>query len=120
MHIHSDIRRIGLDLNHWFPVGRSKEFALARPVGREIWGAYFVICRDEQGQVHAFEDRCLHRKVQLSLGSVRDGRLICPYHGWEYDWSGCIKKIPHGDKVPNAKLKSFPVREEGGLVWLFP
>ena len=40
-----------------------------------------VLYRDGNGAVAALEDFCPHRGAPLSLGFVRDGQLVCGYHG---------------------------------------
>ena len=40
------------------------------------------------------KDLCIHRGAALSLGWAREGRIVCPYHGWEYDRSGACVRIP--------------------------
>ena len=56
------------------------------------------------GLALALEDRCPHRRVPLSLGEVKDGRLQCGYHGWTFDGaSGACTAIPHltaDERVP--------------------
>lgn len=39
------------------------------------------------GCLYALEDRCPHAGAPLSNGSVVDGRLVCAWHGREYELS---------------------------------
>ena len=55
---------------------------------------WLVVFRDEQGRAVAMQDRCIHRNAQLSLGTVKNGCLTCPYHGWVYDGEGHVVAIP--------------------------
>ena len=57
------------------------------PIQVVVMGERVVLFRNEQG-IHAFKDLCIHRGAALSLGCVRDGNLVCPYHGWEYNDEG--------------------------------
>lgn len=36
------------------------------------------------GEIRAFENRCLHKGTRLDGGSVRGGILTCPAHFWRY------------------------------------
>ena len=64
----------------------------------------FVAFRDEEGAAHVLADTCVHRGSSLSAGSVRDGCVICPYHGWQYGGDGkCVK-------VPSAQLAAAEPR----------
>lgn len=59
----------------------------------------------------------------LSEGDVVDDCLGCPYHGWTYDRTGALVAVPSlapGEAPPALTLASYPVREEGGLVWVWP
>jgi phenylpropionate dioxygenase-like ring-hydroxylating dioxygenase large terminal subunit len=80
-----------------------------------------VAFRDEEG-VAVFRDICIHRGAALSLGWVRDGRITCPYHGWQYDRSGACVRIPSrpaGSPIPAAaRAQAFRVVERYGLVWV--
>jgi nitrite reductase/ring-hydroxylating ferredoxin subunit len=60
------------------------EFALNVPVRVERDGMSLVVIRLE-GQIVAYEDVCPHAYWPLSEGSVRDGVLECPGHGWEFN-----------------------------------
>ena len=53
-----------------------------------------VLWRDDLGRVRAMEDRCAHRRAALSGGTIVDGTIQCPYHGWRYDSDGACVQIP--------------------------
>ena len=67
-------------LNLWYPVLPSWAVAGA-PVGITRLSENIVLWRDENGAVHALEDRCPHRGARLSLGWNLSDRLACWYHG---------------------------------------
>ena len=80
-----------------------------------------VVCRLE-GEVVAFSDLCVHRGTPMSLGSVENGRIVCCYHGWEYDAEGkCtrIPSIPDEHPIPKrACLTKYQAAERYGMVWV--
>lgn len=86
-----------------------------------ILGERIVLFRNEDG-IHAFKDLCIHRGAALSLGCVRNGNLVCPYHGWEYDSAGSCTKIPQlpeGRSIPlKAKVEKYNCIEKYGFVWV--
>ena len=60
----------------------------------ELFGNPIILWRKE-GQVHAFLNVCAHRYSTLTHAAcgVVD-RLKCKYHGWEYDQTGNVRRIP--------------------------
>lgn len=44
-----------------------------------------VLVVNVEGTVCAYENRCRHRALPLSLGKLTGNRLVCAAHGWEYD-----------------------------------
>ena len=73
------------------------------------------------GEVAAWKDLFLHRGTRLSLGSVEDDLLVCPYHGWTYNWEGqCVRMPAHPDQKPSprARLRRYHARDKYGLIWV--
>ena len=109
----------------WFPVARSAEVGTTPlPVGAG-GQAYVVVRLRADGEVSAFPARCPHRLVPLAAGSVVEGRLQCPAHGWRFDQAGPLRGHPvlgpHGTPPPRADLSMpWAVEERHGWVWLAP
>jgi phenylpropionate dioxygenase-like ring-hydroxylating dioxygenase large terminal subunit len=109
----------------WFPVARSTEVRTTPlPVGAG-GQAYVVVRLRPGGEVSAFPARCPHRLLPLAGGSVDEGRLQCPAHGWRFDGEGRCVDIPslgeHGTPPPRADLPMpWAVQERNGWVWLAP
>lgn len=115
-------RSAGLDPNHWYAVEHDR--ALARGAVQEVkfWGSSVALYRDENGRLHAVEDRCAHRQLKLSLGVVSGDRLVCQYHGWQYNGCGELVSVGHnlfGKGLPKCKVRHYPVRVRYGLIWIF-
>lgn len=93
-----------------------------RPVGTPLAGERVVLFRDHQGRAHALIDRCPHRGVALSLGRVSgQGELECPFHGWTFAGDGACTRAPWN---PQARCETLgatplPLRERGGLLWVY-
>jgi renierapurpurin 18,18'-hydroxylase len=116
------IRQAGINFNRWYMIAMASEIE-ERPVQREIWNQPVVLFRTRQGEMRALEDRCAHRLVRLSRGRVKDDKIECAYHGWQFDGAGRCVHIPHlGSRttLPNCAVRSFPVVEKHGFVWIFP
>ncbi|MBL9104066.1 MAG: aromatic ring-hydroxylating dioxygenase subunit alpha [Myxococcales bacterium] len=104
----------------WTIVGAS-DMLRARPLGLRVAGERLVLFRDGAGVARALVDRCPHRGVQLSLGRVVDGCLECPFHGWRFAGDGANCKVPWDPDARRERLGAtpVPVRELGGLLWLY-
>ena len=60
------------------------------------------------GQFYAIDNTCIHQGGPLGEGEVYGTRVVCPWHGWEYDFStGC------NVDDPLMKLACFAVKVEG-------
>ena len=116
-----DLRRVGAHPDHWYPVAWSRDLKTAKPLAVRFAGEPIVLVRPKAGAVFALEDRCAHRQVPLSAGVVDGCALRCCYHGWTYDSTGSCIEIPYlgRERLPNG-VRSYPCREQGGLVFIFP
>lgn len=108
--------------NYWTPVATSAEVT-PTPVKRMMLGEQLVVWRTSaDGEAAVMKDLCIHRGAALSGGSVQDGSIVCPYHGWSYGQDGTcthIPSLPDGATIPKkAKAIAYPVREAFGLVWV--
>jgi len=104
----------------WFVVAESAEIPIGQPIARRLLGGDVVLWREGE-QLHAWQDLCIHRGAKLSLGTVRNECLVCPYHAWEYDGAGRCVHIPsQPERVPplRARANVFRVVERYGLVWV--
>jgi phenylpropionate dioxygenase-like ring-hydroxylating dioxygenase large terminal subunit len=106
--------------NAWYVAARSDEIGENALLGRTLLDEPVVMWRGAGGQAVALADRCSHRAVPLSLGSIVDGTLQCGYHGVCFDTNGECVKIP-GQRVPQAALpvRAYALVERHGFVWLW-
>ncbi|NIE62317.1 aromatic ring-hydroxylating dioxygenase subunit alpha [Burkholderia sp. Ax-1719] len=105
--------------NAWYVACTPDEIA-QKPLGRTICGEAMVFYRAAGGAVAALEDFCPHRGAPLSLGFVRDGTLVCGYHGLEMGCHGKATGMP-GQRVNGfPAVRSFPVIERYGFIWVWP
>lgn len=116
-----DARRVKISPDYWYPVAWSRELKTAKPLAVKFAGSPVVLVRPKEGAVFALENRCAHRQVPLDKGVVSGCAIRCGYHGWTYDASGKCIDVPYigKGKLPNG-VKSYPCREEAGLIFIFP
>lgn len=103
-------------LDYWHPVSRSRDLRPDCATGIKLAGQSIALFRTGDGSLGAVEDMCVHRRMKLSLGKVRDRRLVCPYHGWSFTREGQGKSpsTPH----MYACVKSYECTEVHGAIWL--
>jgi vanillate O-demethylase monooxygenase subunit len=82
-------------------------------------GEPVMVYRTESGEPIALEGRCPHRFAPLHLGTIANDQVTCPYHGLVFDRAGACILNPHGDIPKEAKLKTYPVVECDGIVWVW-
>jgi phenylpropionate dioxygenase-like ring-hydroxylating dioxygenase large terminal subunit len=116
-----DLRRVDIHPDFWYPLAWSREVGRGKAHGVRFAGDPIVLVRTETGAVFALEDRCAHRQVPLHEGVVDGESIRCCYHGWTYDCTGRCVDVPYlgRERLPNG-VRSYPCREEQGLIFVFP
>jgi phenylpropionate dioxygenase-like ring-hydroxylating dioxygenase large terminal subunit len=108
--------------SRWFPVARSEEVIHRHVVQTQLLGQEIAVWRDDTGAVNAWENRCPHRGVRLSLGLNTGTELRCRYHGWRFaSGSGQCTFIPaHPRQKPASAMRAgvFGALERHDYVWV--
>lgn len=107
-------------LNDWHVVARHSEIKPGEARAARLLGLDLVIWSNGES-VQVWQDLCIHRGAKLSPGRVKDGCLVCPYHGWSYNADGACVRIPaHPSQKPPGRAQAFtyPVRVRYDLVWV--
>ena len=121
--------------NHWYPAFFSHELKEAdaskgngEPVEHfrcEVILGERILFRRIDGQVHAIHDQCIHKGVPLSKKPecYTSGSITCWYHGFTYDIkTGALINIvtdPQSSLIGRNNIRTYPVRETQGLVFVF-
>lgn len=106
--------------NHWYAAAFSDELSTT-PLQRTLLNEPIALFRGESGKAIALHDRCPHRFAPLHQGKVLGDDLRCPYHGLRFDAGGACVHNPIGEgKIPKAAcVKSYPLAERDGIVWMW-
>lgn len=121
--VQNHVRAVGINENRWYPVAWAHHLKREKAIPVKIWRKSIVVYRSPGGDVHALENACPHKGIELHLGEVQGDRLVCPYHGWEFNSSGQCVNIPYfpdNQKLPRAHTRSYPAVERYGIIWVFP
>jgi phenylpropionate dioxygenase-like ring-hydroxylating dioxygenase large terminal subunit len=116
-------RAAGMNPNHWYACEQVANLRPGKAKEVVFWRRSIALFRAEDGRFHAIENRCAHRQLKLSAGTVEGCNLVCAYHGWAHDGQGRVVNIPHetfGAKNVRFKVQDIPVRVRYGLVFIFP
>lgn len=111
-----------IDVNQWFPVATSEDLPMRHVYHTTLLGQELAVWRDDNGLVNAWENRCPHRGLRLTMGLNNGNAVRCQYHGWTYEsgTGGCTFVPAHREaKEPSAvRVNSFPSRDKHGLIWI--
>jgi len=84
------------------PSGQAKEF----PLGDKV-----ICVANVNGIISAMENVCLHRGGPLGQGMIEEDKVVCPWHGWQWD-----PKTGEAAHNPNAKVAVYLIKIENSDV----
>lgn len=104
----------------WYPVG-SLDLISDKPFTFTLLGEDIVVWQDSNGQLAAIKNRCCHRSAKLSKGTIVNGCIACPYHGWQYDRFGqvvFIPQLPNKKEFNDYKIPAYDIKSAYGYAWV--
>ena len=108
----------------WFAVATARELLGDRVRPSRIGHHELVVWRSVDGQARVADAQCPHMGAHLGdVGSLKDGNLVCGFHGFSFDGDGACVSTGYGGRVPpRACLKMWPSIEVDGVVlaWRHP
>jgi len=111
---------------YWQPIAGESEFDSLSIKPIRLFGEDLVLYKDRGGRFGLVDRQCCHRRADLSYGWVEACGIRCNYHGWLYDEAGRCLEQPYEDTANPAarlkdqvRLKAYPVRLLGGMVWAY-
>ncbi|MGE0875803.1 MAG: Rieske 2Fe-2S domain-containing protein [Burkholderiales bacterium] len=106
--------------NSWYVAAFGNELGSGL-LARTILGEPVVLYRTPSGKPVAMLDRCPHRLLPLSKGCLKDEGIECGYHGLTFDHAGKCIVAPGQTRIPDeARVRTYPVAEHMGMVWIWP
>jgi 3-ketosteroid 9alpha-monooxygenase subunit A len=105
----------------WFAIGLSEDFPREQAVPAHWFDQDLVVFRSADGALAALDAYCPHLGAHLGYGgTVSDGSVTCPFHGWRWAADGTCMSVPYGNRVaPKLRVQSVPIAEQDGVVLLW-
>ncbi len=98
----------------WIDVAGEDDLFEGAAIGVAAGGQDVAIYRTEAGEVFATDNICSHGHARLCDGFLEGFEIECPFHQGRFDIrTGAATLEPC--EVP---IRSYPVKLEGGRVWL--
>ena len=96
----------------WYKVLDSKEELQEGRVMTVTAGHTGVCLTNFEGKICALNNKCPHQGGPLGEGSIENGLLRCPWHGWDFH--------PHTGKAPGFDdgVQVYPTKVEGEEVYV--
>ena len=104
----------------WYFLASRRALLKAKLIQKTWMGENIVAWCDENGRVCLAEAYCPHLGSNLGPaagGRISGGRLVCPFHGFEYDAGGQCVATPFASPPKAARLRVFETQEVAGLIF---
>ena len=104
----------------WYFVANRESILREKLIEKTWLGEEIVAWCDESGRVCVADAVCPHLGSHLGPevgGQVCNGRLVCPFHGFEFDTTGQCVVTPNAPAPRAARLKVYETREILGMVF---
>ena len=107
-----------------------REEELAAPgdfVEYRIADQSILVVRAGPDEIRAYYNSCRHRGTRLAngCGSVADGQITCPFHGWRWNLDGSCAFVLDPDEfgltsldTPGLQLGELRCERRWGFVWI--
>lgn len=107
----------------WHCLGLAEKFRDGKPHSINAFGGKLVVWESTDGELNVLDSYCRHMGGDLSMGTVKDGRIACPFHDWRWGGDGKCKEIPYAKRVPlRARTQAWTTLVRNGqlFVWNDP
>ena len=104
----------------WYFLATRESILREGLIEKQWMGEEVVAWCDEEGRLCVADSVCPHLGSSLGPevgGKVRGGRLVCPFHGFQFDATGQCVATPNAPPPRAARLKVYETREILGLVF---
>ncbi len=89
-----------------------------------------VLYRDKEGRVRCVKDLCPHRGASFQGGALKEGDIICPYHGGRFSSDGNCTNLErltcshiidsnYNNYAKRIHLYQYPCVEKQGYIYIY-
>ena len=110
---------------HWWLVGPAEKLTeTGNFISTTLFGLPIFVVRNKQGELRGYHNVCRHRAgpmVTESEGRCKGQLLVCRYHGWSYDFNGCLRNAHSlNDEIDHEQFSLYPIRVDqwNGLIFV--
>ena len=97
-------------MNEFIPVAEVASLPPGHGRTVHVQGREFALW-NLNGEFYCMDDQCPHRGGPLGAGTLQDGQVFCPMHGWAFD----VRTGACRDR-PDRPVKTYPARINNGQV----
>ena len=106
--------------NGWFAVAFSEQVKHGQLYPAVLAGRQLVVRRNLAGDPVVTDAYCPHLGANLAVGGRVEGdNVVCPFHQFAFGSSGNCVRTSYGQAPPRISLRTWPVIETGGAVFVW-
>lgn len=94
-------------------LGSESELPLTDEAKEFPCGDKTICVANVNGEFTAMDNVCLHRGGPLGQGMIEGNKVVCPWHGWEWN-----AKTGEATQNPSMKVAVYPLKIESGDVMI--
>ncbi|MEO0328360.1 MAG: aromatic ring-hydroxylating dioxygenase subunit alpha [Pseudomonadota bacterium] len=115
-----DLERTSLFRNHWQITCHISDIPVPGAYQTfDAFGERALIVHGQDGKIRAFHNICRHRGSRLVVkdNGVCKGALVCPFHGWVYNFDGTLRGPAQPKSFPRLDKHAFGLPPIECEVW---
>jgi phenylpropionate dioxygenase-like ring-hydroxylating dioxygenase large terminal subunit len=110
----------------WQVVGREEDIPnVGDRKPYDVGNLSYIIIRSGAEEFRALQNSCLHRGTRLCDRLTHGKAIVCPFHGWQWNVDGSLKRIPSRWDFPDVTDEAYRLPEAkigrwGGFLFINP
>ncbi len=114
----------------WYAACSSRDIKEGKLHNFSMYNEPLVLYRDKDSNVRCIKDLCPHRGASFIGGELKEGELVCPYHGARFSSKGectnldrltCshIVESNYDNYAKKIHLSQYPCVEKDGYIYIY-